>query len=212
MIKTNIKLRVTPEQSKAVQKICFANGIGWQQELSLKFLASPYLFIHDNFLSSTHSTRFYNTQKKEEVTAELFIRTNGTCVESIDIVDNSSNNKSKEDIFKQYGFEVPDFECEILKYFEHDNTLVGYYKTKDGTVYAESWHSLNGRADSGDNKYDMQVHLTPIKKPWYETCKFPCLVKDEDGTFLISEIEWYSEKYIATLTPLTNDEIEGLKQ
>ena len=28
-MKTNIKLRVTPEQSEAVQKICFAKGINW---------------------------------------------------------------------------------------------------------------------------------------------------------------------------------------
>ena len=213
MVKTNIKLRVTPEQSKAVQKICFNNKIYWAATGSnFEEDNVRYIFIDIDDMTLTYDSTLFHEHKFEEINADLFIRTNGTCVESIDIVDNSSNNKSKEDIFKQYGFEVPDFECEILKYFEHDNTLVGYYKTKDGTVYAESWHSLNGRADSGDNKYDMQVHLTPIKKPWYETCKFPCLVKDEDGTFLISEIEWYSEKYIATLTPLTNDEIEGLKQ
>jgi hypothetical protein len=29
MIKTNIKMRVTPEQSKKVQEICFENGIEW---------------------------------------------------------------------------------------------------------------------------------------------------------------------------------------
>jgi hypothetical protein len=29
MIKTNIKMRVNPEQSKRVQEICFENGIEW---------------------------------------------------------------------------------------------------------------------------------------------------------------------------------------
>ena len=29
MIKTNIKMRVTPEQSAKVQEICFKNGINW---------------------------------------------------------------------------------------------------------------------------------------------------------------------------------------
>lgn len=29
MIKTNIKMRVTPEQSRKVQEICFENGIDW---------------------------------------------------------------------------------------------------------------------------------------------------------------------------------------
>ena len=29
MIKTNIKIKVTPEESEKVQEICFANGIIW---------------------------------------------------------------------------------------------------------------------------------------------------------------------------------------
>ena len=29
MIKRNIKMKVTPEESKQVQEICFANGISW---------------------------------------------------------------------------------------------------------------------------------------------------------------------------------------
>ena len=45
MIKTNIKLRVTPEQSEAIQKICFANNTSEEKELKLDFLDAPYLFI-----------------------------------------------------------------------------------------------------------------------------------------------------------------------
>ena len=115
--------------------------------------------------------------------------------------------------FAKYGFEKPNFECEILKYFAEDNTLVGYYKTEDGTVYAESWHSLNGRADCGVNNYNTKVHLTPIKKPWYETCKFPALVWDEDNDlFVIRTRGEYTALYLNVCNPLTNDEIEGLKQ
>ena len=195
MIKTNIKLRVTPEQSKAVQKICFANGIGWQQELSLKFLASPYLFIHDNFLSSTHSTRFYNTQKKEEVDPDLFIRTNGTCIEY-----------TEECQFAKYGFEKHK-DCVVLT--EVGSWLIGYVKNGTQAPKPAMWFKHDGGSSAGSIAIP---NLVPIKKPWYETCKFPCLVKDEDGTFLISEIEWYSEEYLKTLTPLTNTQIEGLKQ
>ena len=49
MIKTNIKMRVTPEQSKKVQKICFENGIDWTgREKIIKYVDKRYLFILNN--------------------------------------------------------------------------------------------------------------------------------------------------------------------
>ena len=64
------------------------------------------------------------------------------------------------------------------------------------------------------------MDLTPIKKPWYETCKFPVLVWDivadkievatentDDALYLLSNIRDESEVRL-----LTNTEIEGLKQ
>lgn len=57
------------------------------------------------------------------------------------------------------------------------------------------------------------MNLTPIKKPWYETCKIPCLVKSKSNIlFLITDISSNSKEYLDLLTPLTNEEIEELKQ
>ena len=47
-IKTGIKLQVTPEQSKQVQEICFANGISWNNRIyEVQHLTREYLFIKD---------------------------------------------------------------------------------------------------------------------------------------------------------------------
>ena len=216
MIKTNIKLRVTPEQSEAIQKICFANNTSEEKELKLDFLDAPYLFISNWEVSYTHNTVFYNKQKEEEVDADLFIRTNGTCEEFIDIVDNSSNNKSKEDMFKQYGFEVPDFDCTILT--KVGSWLIGYTQKDSMAPIPAMWFEHTGESSGNSN---LRIpNLTPIKKPWYETCKFPCLVWDifadkleiatetVNGTlYLLSDIRDHSEVRL-----LTNTEIEGLKQ
>ena len=118
-MKINIKLKVTPEQSEAVQKICFEHDINWHEDDSNipKYLKATYLFIESDriwYRDKYDHESGLETQGYIEVDADLFIRTNGTCEESIDIVDNLSNNKSKEDMFKQYGFEVPDFDCTIL--------------------------------------------------------------------------------------------------
>ena len=57
------------------------------------------------------------------------------------------------------------------------------------------------------------MDLTPIKKPWYETCKFPALVWDDDNDlFVIRTRGEYTALYLNACNPLTNDEIEGLKQ
>ena len=209
-MKTNIKLRVTPEQSEAVQKICFANGINWAAGNcnEVRYTKAEYLFIDSDrvwFRGITDHNIGIETEGYTEVDADLFIRTNGTCVEPEETTIEATIEECQ---FEKYGFEKPDFKGEILK--EYDDHLVGavYQNEK---YFGTSWNKQGTCLQTKGFGY-INMDLTPIKKPWYETCKFPCLVKDEDGTFLIPEIEWYSEKYIATLTPLTNDEIEGLKQ
>lgn len=212
-MKTNIKLRVTPKQSIAVQKICFANDIDWNsEENKISYTVTKYLFIEPTgiwFREIADHNKGSATLGYTEVDADLFIRTNGTCKESIDIVDNLSNNKSKEDMFKQYGFEVPDFDCTILT--KVNNDYVGYV-INNNTVIAVSW-TLRGTCYTGVT-YASKHNLTPIKKPWYEICKYPVIVKTEDSNIFIikDELQNYTEVTLKTLTPLSNEEIDQLKQ
>ena len=211
-MKTNIKLRVTPEQSEAVQKICFANGIDWSAGANkISHTIAEYLFIEPTriwFRGITDHDSGIKTVGYTEVDADLFIRTNGTCEESIDIVNNLSNNKSKEDIFKQYGFEVPDFDCTILA--KVNDKYIGYVTMSQGEIYPTYWYANGCRhIDEGN-----QWNLSPTKKHWYETCKFPVIVKTEDSNIFIikDELQNYTEITLKTLTPLSNDEIDQLKQ
>ena len=218
-MKTNIKLKVTPEQSKTVQRICFANGINWSAgENKILYTFAEYLFIEPTgiwYREITHHDKGSETKGYTEVDADLFIRTNGTCEESVDIVDNSSNNKSIEDMFKQYGFEVPNFDCTILTKVE--DKYIGYVINND-TVVALSW-TLRGTCYTGVT-YTPKHNLTPIKQPWYEICKFPMLVWEtfadklevateytNDTLYLLSDIRNASE-----VRPLSNEEIDQLKQ
>ena len=212
-MKTNIKLRVTPKQSEAVQKICFANGAEWLTfNSTVSFTDKEYLFIDSNIIwyrGITDHNIGFATEGYTEVDADLFIRTNGTCEESINIVDNSSNNKSKEDMFKQYGFEVPDFDCTIL-------TKVGFwligYTQKDSMVPVPAmWFEHTGESSGSSN---LKVpNLTPIKKPWYETCKFPILLNDGDNNlFILHTVSNFTTDMLDTFKPLSNADIDRLKQ
>ncbi len=87
MIKTNIKMRVNPEQSVKVQEICFENGIDWKSKLKDKTLAcinEPFIFVkedkHLTWLTKLEESDFMKA-KEEEINPELFIRTNGSCIE-----------------------------------------------------------------------------------------------------------------------------------
>ena len=83
VIKQNIKMRVTPEQSKKVQEICFANGIYLVEGRNeIQYDEQNYLFIVDEFLTSSSSPKVFASQDEEEIDADLFIRTNGTCEEN----------------------------------------------------------------------------------------------------------------------------------
>ena len=219
-MKTNIKLRVTPEQSEAVQKICFANGINWIDGRNTPmYLNFEYLFIEPTriwFREIANHDSGIETEGYIEVDADLFIRTNGTCEELItqQELDDMLNNKSKEDMFKQYGFEVPDFDCTILTKVNHD--YVGYVIQQ---IYYSSILDIKGTCYTGVT-YASKHNLTPIKQPWYKTCKFPVLVWDifadklevateytNDTLYLLSDIRNASE-----VRPLSNEEIDQLKQ
>ena len=111
--------------------------------------------------------------------------------------------------FEKYGFEKPDFKGEILK--EYDDHLVGavYQNEK---YFGTSWNKQGTCLQTKGFGY-INMDLTPIKKPWYETCKFPALVWDEDNDlFVIRTRGDYTALYLNACNPLTNDEIEGLKQ
>ena len=83
MIKRNIKMKVTPEESKQVQEICFANGIGWWNNCrKVEYAEMPYLIIGERlFFKDREQFIEYKACSYEEVDADLFIRTYGSCVE-----------------------------------------------------------------------------------------------------------------------------------
>ena len=73
MIKTNIKMRVTPEQKRKIQQIIprvkeYPNHI-------------DFIYIRDNGYSWGKLLDEFKNSLLEEIDPELFIRTNGTCVE-----------------------------------------------------------------------------------------------------------------------------------
>lgn len=84
MIK-NIKLRVTPEQSRKVQEICFSKGVVWRQARNvISYTDAPYLYITDRrSLTYGHNYRLFTTDRGEEMDANLFIQTNGTGIRKL---------------------------------------------------------------------------------------------------------------------------------
>ena len=102
MIKTNIKMRVTSEESKQVQEICFANGLGWVGgDFTPSLLDKEYLMICD-VITWDDKKRFCELNL-EEVSANLFIKTKGTCIEETpeQALKQNSNNKNKEEIMEK---------------------------------------------------------------------------------------------------------------
>ena len=99
VIKQNIKMRVLPEQSKKVQEICFANGISWVSGTNLKHLDEPFIFINDDHslgYMGINEVEGFLKEGGEEIDADLFIRTNGTCEENSTLNDNSISFKDEE--------------------------------------------------------------------------------------------------------------------
>lgn len=149
MIKTNIKMRVTSYESKQVQEICFANGIGWVgKDFTPILLDKEYLMIRE-VITWDDKKRFCELNL-EEISAELFIRTNGTCVEETPKQE-LKQNTNKEETMKNNEVEsyadVKDYlmaEGLYERVLEIDwetygdgsfSDLFDWYKTKEGYYY-----------------------------------------------------------------------------
>ena len=102
MIKTNIKMRVTPEQSRKVQEICFSNGIYWAGENKDKVrIYSNYLYIRGLITHDTSNNFIYFKEaKEEEIGADFFIKTNGTYGETY-LAKYTSQPKNLESALKK---------------------------------------------------------------------------------------------------------------
>lgn len=93
-IKMGIKMRVTPEQSKKVQEICFTNDIVWIKSTEIKHLDKPFIYINFKYLGYSDDYKYFDEDDNEEVSAELFIKTNGSCIKSEDTTqDNRMPNE-----------------------------------------------------------------------------------------------------------------------
>ena len=88
-MKTNIKMRVTPGQSRRVQEICFENNIAWHGVKAFYHLRQPYIYVYGNTLGydCKESSEYFNDHENIEIDADLFIRTNGTCEENNNSID-----------------------------------------------------------------------------------------------------------------------------
>ena len=84
MIK-DIKLKVTPEQSRKIQEICFSKGLIWRQtRKTISYTDAPILYITaGRFLTYGHDYHSFLTDRREEMDANLFIQTNGTGIRKL---------------------------------------------------------------------------------------------------------------------------------
>lgn len=72
-----IKVRVNPEQSVIIQKICFENDICWTcNGKVVSNIDAPYLFIGSTYLDCEGSGSVFKDSKLTEVDADTFIKEN----------------------------------------------------------------------------------------------------------------------------------------
>ena len=81
----NIKLRVTPEQSRKVQEICFSKGIVWGATGdTVSYTDAQYLYItNGRSLTYGRDCRLFTVDRLQEMDANLFIQTNGTGIRKL---------------------------------------------------------------------------------------------------------------------------------
>jgi len=159
--KENIKMKVTPEQSKQVQEICFELGISWDfgGNTLRVYEKLHYLYIINEELDWGVYGPYFEVVEAMEVSAEDFIRTKGFTIseEQEEPKPKALNN------FNDYGFEA-DFEGEILKELTDHNGkkyFIGY-NNSNNLLQAKTW-TEDGKCWVG-KLHDITYDLKPLKK------------------------------------------------
>ena len=128
-------MRVTPVQSEAVQKICFANNIYWGRKKEILYTQCPFLYISRVMqCDAIDSEDNFKEHPFGEVDADLFIRTNGTCEEP-------TEQKEYPRWFKYKGVGKI-----IIKFLDlTSGIVVGVGDTNEaiGTLYTGLWPHTN---------------------------------------------------------------------
>ena len=127
--------------------------------------------------------------------------------------------------FTKYGFEKPDFNCELLGTvsgpYENDEFVVGVIKKGMFNNCPHMWSVKHGTCYTSSLASNMsEYNLVPIEKPWYETCTFPCIIMADYCMPVV--VKHYEDGYVYDFRDnkycvkswrlLRNTEIEGLKQ
>lgn len=117
--------------------------------------------------SLLHDMRIENANKYKEMFNQ------GITEEQKEELEQLGINKTPECQFAKYGFEVPEFEGEILKELSDHNGkkyFIGYsidVRVGIAYPYPKTWTEDGKCFNDDDIKID-GFDLTPIKKPWYE--------------------------------------------
>ena len=138
MIKNNIKMRVTPEQSAKVQEICFKNGIDWcSGENKAIYINEPFMTISSEkdirWIGKDRESIFIEAKEKE-IDPELFIRTNGSCIENKDFGYRFWTSSTNDSIWEQVP--NPDLvtDKEIEQTSRGDGGSTNYYELPKGAT------------------------------------------------------------------------------
>lgn len=169
MIKTNIKMRVTPEQSRKVQEICFSNGIYWAGENKDKVrIYSNYLYIRGLITLYTrglitHDTSnnftYFKEAEAEEIDADLFIRTNGTC---------------EETYLAKYTSQPKDLES-ALKKIENLHIALNKKVDKNKNQALEITKLLEQKKDLKEINDTQNIYIKNLENDFYNLKKSSCL-------------------------------------
>ena len=160
MIKRNIKMRVTSDESKQVQEICFANGVFW---ITSDNILQDYklIYIHDNCLFRFATSSLFNASILEEVDASLFIRTNGTCVEETPEQELKQNINKEETMEKNEVTNYADVKEYLIAKGLYERVLEIDWDCKEAYVFRDLfiWAKTKEGYDFWDELNDEMLDL-----------------------------------------------------
>ena len=175
IIENHYKL-VHIKHKQALKAYLADNAVEIEYEFDEETYNNAGWYTEHNFIENYNPDLEYRLKEKEDVKTLSKQSSQSTSSELSDSSNTSDIGLPNIKSFTAHGFEVPDFEGEILK--EIDEEFFGWARIQD-KVYAVQWN------DSGKGfliGWDKRFDLTPIKQHWYDDpANFPAmLIRDTE--------------------------------
>ncbi|MBP6538747.1 MAG: hypothetical protein KA234_00320 [Saprospiraceae bacterium] len=166
------KIKVTPEQSEALQKHLFSSGVSWASgHKEVRYITSPFLFVSENTLLCANTSEFFTNGTSPEIIFSDYFECENSATDLVLKFLQKHHTKISTEVYAKRGGD--DYELEIKAEVKEKGVYTRFVVTLSGKDI--------GKANTFISTVSAVLGLNPVGLKAYELAR--------ENTMLRSDLE-----------------------